>query len=221
MKTRIMTFALLATVVCGGCGDVSNEASALSVIHDAAMVKAGIVDTVAQYRAAARQGDGHAYLALAYFMQPVLEEHLSVSTAAYFRRCLNEDRVRYTDNYDGHLMDFAKHMLPFIVEGIEHPLEPDYWRILDHGGWMKLFSSPVIGSGSINCYAVYTVCERVMLRLTREYGKRQSMVTVEMFNGERELLAWANDVPVAAYTLESDMIDLFCDRFRNVTMMMG
>ncbi len=157
----------------------------------------------------------------AYFMQPVLEEHLSVSTAAYFRRCLNEDRVRYTDNYDGHLMDFAKHMLPFIVEGIVHPLEPDYWRILDHGGWMKLFSSPVIGSGSINCYAVYTVCERVMLRLTREYGKRQSMVTVEMFNGERELLAWANDVPVAAYTLESDMIDLFCDRFRNVTMMMG
>ncbi len=65
MKTRIMTFTLLATVVCGGCGDASNEASALSVIHDAAMVKAGIVDTVAQYRAAARQGDGHAYLALA------------------------------------------------------------------------------------------------------------------------------------------------------------
>lgn len=156
-----------------------------------------------------------------FFMQPVLEEHLRVSTAEFFSCCLSEDRELYLKTYDGRFLNSAKQILLSIIIGVKNLHGEEYWRLNDRGGQLSVYHSHVREGGDFKCYVVYTGVGSMLLRMAWENEPRNSMVTVGLFKSKAKLMDWAHDIPVAAHAIEDSLIDLFCDRFRRVERKQG
>lgn len=147
------------------------------------------------------------------FVQPVLEEHLRETIAERFRQHLHEDRERALLVYKGAFRNLAKEMMAYMLHAIEHCPSETYWRLYDHGGWLKGYSAKIKPYGDINCYALYSGIDPVYLQIEIERGKRACSITVDQFETEDALMAWLRNKPVAEASCEDRLIDLFYDRY--------
>lgn len=149
-----------------------------------------------------------------FFVQPVLEEHLREPTAERFCKELHEDRERALKSYDGYFKNLAKVMAANTLYSIEHCLMETYWRLDDHGGWLKCHTTHTDGLGDIKSYVLYTGMDEVQLKVAIERGKKESVTTVDIFESESALKDWLRNQSVAEAAIGARLTDLFFDRYR-------
>lgn len=147
-----------------------------------------------------------------YFVRPIAKEDLPYGGSKY-DSYLDDDKREFMKHYGGELFPFAHNMVVSMLQNLNEMDTATSVRLDDHGGWHVGYKESYSFMCYIECTAIYSGVERIILEVAFNCGKYRCASFVGAFEDEKELRNWLAQSHDAAKMCEEKLIEIRCDRF--------
>lgn len=147
-----------------------------------------------------------------FFVRPIAKEDLPYGGSKY-DSYLDDDKREFMKDYRGELLPYAQDMVASMLRSLNELDSASHFRLYENGGWHVGYKQQYRPFRYIECTAIYSGVERIILEVAFNCGKYRCASFVGAFEDEKELRNWLAQSHDAAKMCEEKLIEIRCDRF--------